>query len=503
MKHCFTRICSLLLALLLAGCVPALAVEPLYEETFEFSYMYPIHPVYTADNLFDRYLDETLNTKVNWIQVASADFDQKLSVVLSSGDLPDVIRAGGSAQVSALLDQGAIIELDGLLERYGADIMAKYEKWNGMMNVRNANDGHIYGVYGVEGIESANCIAVRQDWLDRLGLAMPVTLDEWMTAWYAFKENKLGGDQTYPIGNVIDPIFDCFGIKYTRDYRYVVLEDGSLVNRYEHEHYLEALELLARLYADGIINPYVFTQSGADLDTMVYNGYIGMMDHTGQKIGQEYNVEMEKTIEGAWFTPTAPIKGPYGDQTVRGRGGVGNACAVITVQAQNPENIMKYLNWLYSEEGVVVTNFGIEGETFDRVDGKPVLRAEWCNYTEKLWPNGIGCVYKGAFDWSNDQFVQVMFGGKAKEELSRYDLSAYQAYMEVNQGYLHTPYVQFTTATEVEKGADLWEQLKNAERQAIVGEITIEQFGEALARAKAAGMDQIMSEAQEIWGKLQ
>ena len=124
---------------------------------------------------------------------------------------------------------------------------------------------------------------------------MPVTLDDWMTAWYAFKENNLGGDYTYPIGNVINPIFDAFGVKYTTDKRFVEMDDGTLVNRYEHEHYLEALELLTKLYADGIINPYIFTQTSADLDNMVYNGYIGMVDQTGNKI-QTYNIETEKTL---------------------------------------------------------------------------------------------------------------------------------------------------------------------------------------------------------------
>lgn len=501
-QHRFPRLCSLLTALcLLVTCLPARAEGPLYEETFSFSYMYPIHPVYTQDNLFDQYLDEYLNMKVEWIQVAGADFDQKLSVLLSSGDLPDVIRVTGS-QVPTLLDQGAIIALDDLMAEYGADIAAEYEKWNGARNAINPSDGHIYGVYSIEGIESANCIAVRQDWLDQLGLPMPETLDEWLDTWYAFKENNLGGEQTYPIGNVINPIFDAFGVQYTRDLRYVVLEDGSLVNRYEHEHYLEALTLLAQLYADGIINPYVFTQSTADFDTMVYSGCIGTVDHSGSKIGQEYNVEMEKSVENAWFTPTSPILGPYGDQTVRGRAGVGDTCAVITVQADAPDQIMKYLNWCYSEEGITLTNFGIEGETYDLVDGRPVLRSEWCNYTEKLWNNGIGCTYKGAFDWSNDQFVQVMFGGKSRDQLNRYDASAYAAYMEVNSGYTHGTYLQFTTPTEIELGADLWSQLSNAEQQAIAGEITLEEFQNVLARVKAAGMDQIMAEAQDIWMSL-
>ena len=309
MKQLSKSLCIVLALLLTFASAPAFAVDALFEEPFEFSYMYPINPVYTADNMFDHYLDETLNTRVDWIQVTAADFDQKLSVALASGELPDVIRVSAS-QIPSLVEQGAIIALDDLMETYGQNIAAQYDKWDGWKSVVNPEDGKIYGVYTVEGIEGANCIAIRQDWLDKLNLDVPETLDEWLDAFYAFKENNLGGEQTYPIGNSVYPIFDAFGIRYTRDYRYVVLEDGSLVNRYEHEHYLEALTLLAQLFADGIINPYIFTQTTNDFDMMVYNGYIGAVEHTGQKIGTEYNVEMEKTIEGAWFTPTAPISRP-------------------------------------------------------------------------------------------------------------------------------------------------------------------------------------------------
>lgn len=501
MKQLSKSLCIVLALLLTFASAPAFAVDALFEEPFEFSYMYPINPVYTADNMFDHYLDETLNTRVDWIQVTAADFDQKLSVALASGELPDVIRVSAS-QIPSLVEQGAIIALDDLMETYGQNIAAQYDKWDGWKSVVNPEDGKIYGVYTVEGIEGANCIAIRQDWLDKLNLDVPETLDEWLDAFYAFKENNLGGEQTYPIGNSVYPIFDAFGIRYTRDYRYVVLEDGSLVNRYEHEHYLEALTLLAQLFADGIINPYIFTQTTNDFDMMVYNGYIGAVEHTGQKIGTEYNVEMEKTIEGAWFTPTAPILGPYGDQTARGRAGISDTCCVITINAQEPEKIMQYFDWCYSPEGIIVTNFGIEGVTYDIVDGKPVLRPEYANYNEGLWNNGIGCVYKGAFVWDNEQFMQVMFGGRQKDELNKYELSAYEAYVDVNAGHLHNTYTQFTTPTEVEIGADLWTRLQNAEQQAITGVISIEQFEQTLAEVKAAGMDQIIAEAQEIWSSL-
>ncbi len=500
MKKILTLVLALILAMSAAAFAETSAVIP-FEPTLEFSYMYPVPAFYSEDNMFDPYLDEALNTHIEWMMIPTADFEQKLSVVLSSGELPDVIRVS-KVQLDSLIGQGAVLPLDEMMETYGADIAAKYDEWNAWPSVYNVDDGHIYGVFGIEEVATANCLAIRQDWLDKLGLDTPVTLDEWISALYAFKENNLGGEFTYPVGNTVYPFFDAYGIKYTTDYRYVITDDNEIVCRYEHEHYLEALELLVKMYQDGIINPYIFSQASTDLDMAIYNGYIGMVEHTGNQIGLIWNAEMEKDIEGAWFEPVPPIVGPYGDQTARGRAGVASSCSCITVAAKDPERILQYLNWLYSEEGQIAFNYGIEGTTFDWVEGKPMLRVEYCDAVGALWPAGVGCVYKGAMVWRNDQFGQLNFGGKTKDQMDKYQLCSYKAYMEVNEGHLHTTYTQFTTPTENELGSELWSTLKNAEQQCIAGVITIDEFKETLAGVKAAGMDTIMEEARGIWAKL-
>lgn len=74
--------------------------------------------------------------------------------------------------------------------------------------------------------------------------------------------------------------------------------------------------------------------------------------------------------------------------------------AAISGSAENPEEIVKWLDFAYSEEGHMLFNFGIEGESYEMVDGYPT-------YTKEMTDNSEGLPMTQALG----KYIRASYGG--------------------------------------------------------------------------------------------
>ena len=200
----------------------------------------------------------------------------------------------------------------------------------------------------------------------------------------------------------------------------------------------------------------------------------------------------ENGFEKALLLPVLPIVG-VGGQNIEGRFPTGT-CAGITASAKDPEACLMVLDYLYSEEGQILTNFGVEGETFEYVDGAPKLLEPYC----LSWENarGVG-IAKGTWTeyWSGENFLQITFQGKTLEDLDEVDALAYHAYVD-NEPYAYSqlPGSIFDTETNRKISADIWQPLKDEMTNYIMGTTDWASFESLYAELKAYGLDTIIEE---------
>ena len=120
-------------------------------------------------------IEEATNTELEIIQVPTKDLDNKLNILLASGERPDIIQCETETMESQLLSSGILLPLN--------------EYWDNYPNLKNArdeatwdvmrySDGNIYSI-GIKNPNPLSIIAYRKDWLDKLGLEVPTTLDEY------------------------------------------------------------------------------------------------------------------------------------------------------------------------------------------------------------------------------------------------------------------------------------------------------------------------------------
>ena len=467
-----------------------------FEETFSFTLMSAgnegeIRPV-------EQLIMDATNTDIEIIHVpgVTGDFLTKLNTVLASGNLPDVIYNRYNAlSVGEWVKQGALIAVDDLLEEYGQDILAKYNEAV-VMYATSLDDGKMYGVPGLNNFPYYGGMFIRQDWLDDLGLDSPVTVEDYINVYKAFIDQDANGNgKADEIGFAtnggiqdLDIWFWAYGIMAPSPHQIsgsmsadmCEIVDGDMIPWFYNENYEECLANLNYMYEDGLIDPEYLVRDTSSVEELMSNGIISSVNWTGVP-AKNAAVRETSGDADATYAWAAPPQGPYGDQYTMSRSPIGST-ALITVQAEDPEKIMMYLNWLFTDEGILTTNFGKEGETFEYVDGEPDLLEPYCLGWSDNREYGM-TKNDGFMCWVPEAFLQCAMQGKPESELDETGKLTYEGYV-LNEPYAYVfPNLAaiYNAELNVEKAADVWVPIFTLQDQIIMGEKTFADMEALLA----------------------
>jgi len=244
-------------------------------------------------------------------------------------------------------------------------------------------------------------LSIRRDFLDKLGLEKPTTIDEWEVTLRRFK-NELGVKAPLDI-NVNGWQFDTVGFFVSAwDIGPNWFQDevnGKMTVKYGpyEEKYAEFLGKMAQWYAEGLINPDSFTRDGATFDAMIHSGEIAAAGNAGYGPTLSYNLYAKQNGDDEFSYE--PVQSPslekggvvrYRNKETYHKG----EATVITTSCEHVERAMEFLDYGYSEEGFMLFNYGVEGISYEMVDGKPEWTELITNDPEgRNWPN-IRDLYK-------------------------------------------------------------------------------------------------------------
>jgi len=326
-----------------------------------------------------QYIEKALNVDIIWQMPASAQAGEQFNLMIASRQLPDVIYytwtnvAGGPAQ---LIDNGLILDLTDLIP----EMAPNYHAF--MSDPANAeiakqvslNDGRMYifaKVFPDSRSMSYNGFIIRQDWLDKLELERPTTIEEWEAVLTAFKEGDPNGngeaDELPFVTNGISNIRSFASAWKIRSGLYPSLETGEITFGQLDPAYKEFLMVMADWYAKGLIDPeFAATDATTMQNKMTQNLGGSFKGATSGGLGRILNL-MADVQPGYNLTgvkhPAADDGVIYTDNDPLCRAFVGQGAA-ISASTQNLEKVFELLDFCYSEEGNTLLNWGIEGESY-------------------------------------------------------------------------------------------------------------------------------------------
>ncbi|MFH1513401.1 MAG: extracellular solute-binding protein [Bacillota bacterium] len=305
-------------------------------------------------------LQEKLNITIEWDQVSSG-MDEKKAVILASNDLPD-LWLGGLTDSDITMNQGAFLDLTPLIEAYAPNIQKMFEEEPDTRRISTSSDGAIYSLPQVRPYRpnSYAVMMINQTWLDKLGLAMPTTLDEFKQVLIAFRDGDPNGNglkDEIPLDwfagrTSIFPIAAlCGAWGAVQDFSdaMVTVKDGVVDFIWATDAYRNLERYLGDLWSENVINVEVFTQDYSGMMAKSKQGEAAMVgvtlgwsiaDRTGQFSDQYVVLDALKADANSETSlwPSNPARVIMDVNK-----------ASISASCKYPERVMELLNELYGE----------------------------------------------------------------------------------------------------------------------------------------------------------
>lgn len=347
---------------------------------------------------------EATNTSWTLREVANTAWQENVNLLCASGDLPDVVSNigtvynGGLAQ--AIRDE-MIVDLAPYLEEYAPNYFSYLTTDDYTVKTMLTDDGEIGSMSPLvtTAYSETDGLWIRQDWLDELGMSIPTTPDELEEVLVAFRDS-FGADvgfyqmirsNTGLVGIDAEGIWNAYGPT-----NFYLDEDGNVQFGPMQDYYYEYLQFLKNLASEGMFLTSEFTdKSSADLFA---SGGIGIEGDSPDNVPSYISLLDEEERAKINLVPMPALGEPseYGTPTslVTGANGGGGAISIST-NCENVEAVIHALDYLFTEEGSLLASFGIEGLTYEYVDGEPV-------FTELILSNPDGIPVQAATGYWSD-----------------------------------------------------------------------------------------------------
>ncbi|PYI57222.1 extracellular solute-binding protein [Paenibacillus flagellatus] len=148
------------------------------------------------NNIWTRTIEAELGIKVkNEWTVNGAQYDQKMNVAIASGDLPDFMSLSPT-QFVQLVDNGELMDITKLVEQYGSPLLKEYLKSDGGLALETATvKGKLMGIPTMSSLlDSSPILYIRTDWLKKVGLSEPGSMEDVLRIADAFTNQDPDGN---------------------------------------------------------------------------------------------------------------------------------------------------------------------------------------------------------------------------------------------------------------------------------------------------------------------
>jgi ABC-type glycerol-3-phosphate transport system substrate-binding protein len=341
-----------------------------------------------------KYMLDNFNVKIDKI-VYDTDGDERLNLMLSSGEYPEVITNMSKTDVDKWKEQGKIIDLTPYVDKVGKDIKKELGKDYGRYL---DDDKKIYGLpYGWGMLPIPDTSAhIRWDWYQQMGSPKFETPEEYyeiLKQMVAAHPKNAKGEKVYALSwnenCSIDTVAGIWGLKegYKED------ADHNLTHWINTPEGLEFTKFYNQVYRDGMLDPDAFSNKYDEWKAKFAGeriaGHIGgwwESWNAGHEIWQKENKdwkEEQRYVQVKIKAANAPAAYLSPKDTT------GWGYTVITDKCKNPEDLMRFFNFNITPTGTRLMAWGIpneENSNWNFQDGK------W-SYSEKAKDGIINGTY--------------------------------------------------------------------------------------------------------------
>ncbi len=364
-------------------------------------------------------VEKLANVKLEYEAPPINNYVDKLQIVMASGEIPDLIYNwgtagnGADANMETWASNGLIAALDDKIGNY-PNLMSNITKdmWEA---VKSVNDGKTYIVPRPNVVNNWGYM-INQQWLDKLGLKAPTTLDEFTNVCRAFTNDDpdgngkpdtfgvtfsnplLGANSIWNSTYFLAAAFDLPIVNGAKD------TDGNYKIREKMSGYIPYLTYLKQLNEEKIIDP----------EFLINKIYVDEEKINQNKVGIRYSHQYAVVANSSKaadsyqrFSYYAPLKNSQGISTNLVTPAMWGGW-MISSTCKNIDAVLKFLDWGNTAEANQLFQIGIKGVHYDSYDPAAKMISRTKEQTEKVATvtstymtianaiNGSGSIIEGA-----------------------------------------------------------------------------------------------------------
>ena len=376
-------------------------------------------------------MEERTGIHIEWEHAVSGQDTEAFNLMLATRDLPDLIRNNiGSEGKEAIkyVQDDVIIDLSPYME-YAPNFKGILDENPDLYKQLADDNGGIYFFPSLNldiRTRVYRGFMIREDWCEDVGMDIPQNTDELYEVLKAWQENDVNGngekDEVFSGRGSSDflvyNLLWCFGSHFGFQ-----LKDGAVTHGLLTDEFKEGMAYIAKLYAEGLIDPDFLTNDTTKWESKFISEEAGVAYGIASRIDK-----FNKNVEGAHFVPIAVMNGPDNrpgytyDNTITNIYKTQQTVCITTVN-ENIEKSMMWMDYVYSPEGEILFNLGVEGISYEiGEDGKPHYTEALTNDPQGRPQNQMQLLYApGGSQWPVNMTMDALYCQKTEDELNAFE----------------------------------------------------------------------------------
>lgn len=407
-----------------------------------------------TSNRWTKWVNEqmsALNITVTYVPVPRSEEATKIPLMMASNTAADIMLIYNPSLVASFYNNGGTWDIAPYMD--AAPQLQAYLGDECLSFGRNEK-GEQWAIPARRSTTAQTNVFIRQDWLDKLDMPVPTTVDSLYDTFAAFKEKDPGGVGQENIvcytGNGL--IMNAFLKNAGNDLEYMTAKGFE---SYGDEGYIDYLKFRNKLYNNGYMDPEYFTSQNFSQKEkeLCVSGYLGYWEYDVN--GNVDNLRggllqnLKKNIPDAEFVSISPVANVNDGKVYNGSYPLNGAFLFLPKSGKNPEACMKYLDFLAGDGGFTIFH-GIEGEHYTLVDGMPIVKDAEHNAKTKDWTrHDLFLVGNQGYYKSEADFIKT-----TSMELPGWEKYVTDNYANAMSG-TRLPHIDYTSPTQIEQATNI------------------------------------------------
>ena len=349
---------------------------------------YSWFPMDWGKNMVSKQITKDTGVNINFVTPAGNQ-EETINALVASDSLPDIVTLGWwEPQINDMIKNKMVYALNELADQYDPYFYEVTDPT--VVNWYSDENGDIYGypnsAYTPEAVETHSNIGsnqtflVRKDIYEAIGSPDMTTQEGFEAAVKKAVEMfpEVDGKSLIPIGSHIFEENGCNSFdNFLMNFLAVPYEkDGKLYDRHTDPEYLSWLKFFRKLGEEGYLSSDIFVDQRTQMNEKVAEGRYFCMLYQRTDIADQESALYEKNPDSIYIAVDGP-KNSKGDDYVLPTNAInGWTLTLISKNCKHPDRAIAFLDYMMSEEGQKMISLGVEGEMYDWVDGKAVLKDE-------------------------------------------------------------------------------------------------------------------------------